>query len=36
MNYDEILIELHTEAINKEKYVDNLTEQTLQNIEIVA
>jgi len=36
MNYDKILTDIHTEAMNQEKYIDNLTEQTLKNIEIIA
>lgn len=36
MNYDNILTELHTEAINKEKYIDSLAEKTLKNIETIA
>jgi len=36
MNYEKILTELHTKSINKEKYVDDLSTQTLKNIETIA
>jgi len=36
MNYDKILTNIHTEAINKKDYTDKLNNQTLQNIQTIA
>lgn len=36
MNYNEILEEIHTEAVNKKEYVNKLNSQTLQNIQTIA
>ena len=36
MNYNEILEEIYTEAINKTEYANKLNSQTLQNIQTIA